>query len=261
MAFDWKRYVSVAERRRKAEVAAARFGAVGKDFSPVIVSGRSIALTFWGKAWCRNLERYSDFTNRLPRGRTYVRAGAVVDLRIGAGEILARVSGSSLYETTVTVAALPKARWQTLSADCAGSIDSLVDLMQGRLSGPVMERICREGSGLFPSNREIAFRCSCPDWAAMCKHVAAVLYGVGARLDESPELLFTLRKVDAAALVARASEGLAVGGKPVNGRRVLDSSKIAELFGIEMAGAPAAPARAGKKACSRRARAKRSRGE
>lgn len=261
MSFGWKPYVPVAQRRRKAQKAVERSRKKGVAFSPVKLAGHAIASTFWGKAWCRNLERYSDYANRLPRGRSYVRAGAVVDLRIGAGEIAARVSGSSLYETTVTVSALPKARWQALAADCAGSIDSLVELMQGRLSKHVMERICREGTGLFPAPKEIAFGCSCPDWAVMCKHVAAVLYGVGARLDESPELLFTLRKVDAAGLVARAGEDLPLAKKAPDARKVLESAKIAEVFGIEMAGAAArAPEMnaAGKAAGKKAARNRRS---
>ncbi|MEO6597882.1 MAG: SWIM zinc finger family protein, partial [Planctomycetota bacterium] len=187
MDWDWKPHVPVAMRRRKAQKELEKARGKGQALSPVSVAGRAIATTFWGKAWCQNLERYSDYSNRLPRGRSYARNGAVIDLNIGAGVVAARVSGSSLYRTTVTVSALPKARWRAIAADCAGSIDSLVELMQGRLSKGVMERVSREGVGLFPAPREIAFECSCPDWARMCKHVAAVLYGVGARLDESPE--------------------------------------------------------------------------
>ncbi|MGQ0652322.1 MAG: SWIM zinc finger family protein [Betaproteobacteria bacterium] len=255
MYFGWKPYVRVAERRRKARKEVEKARRNGERFSPVTLGGRAVARTFWGKAWCQNLERYSDYANRLPRGRSYVRNGAVIDLRIGAGVVAACVCGSSLYKTTVTVSALPEARWQAIAADCAGSIDSLVELMQGRLSRGVMERICREGAGLFPAPKEIAFDCSCPDWAAMCKHVAAVLYGVGARLDEAPELLFTLRKVDAAELVARAGEDLPLAKKAPAAKRLLDHARIAEVFGIEMAGAatPSAPApRASKKKTARK---------
>jgi uncharacterized Zn finger protein len=166
---------------------AARFARKGGTLEPVRVAGRAIAGTFWGKAWCDNMERYSDFANRLPRGRTYVRDGSVIDLRIAAGKVEAQVVGSDIYKTTVKISALPKARWKALGRDCACSIDSLVELLQGRLSRGVMARICRPETGLFPSPKEIAFACSCPDWAAMCKHVAAVLYGVGARLDQKPE--------------------------------------------------------------------------
>lgn len=253
MYYQWKPYVSAAERRLKAERAAARFRKKGKALSPVRIAGRAIANTFWGKAWCDNMERYGDFLNRLPRGRTYVRNGSVIDLQIAAGEVKAQVVGSDIYTTTVNVAALPKARWRGITADCAGSIDSLVELLQGRLSRGVMGRLCRPGTGLFPAPKEIAFNCSCPDWAAMCKHVAAVLYGVGARLDSEPELLFTLRRVDARDLVARAGADLPLARKAPAAGKLLDGAKLAEVFGIEMAEF-AAPASS--KAATKRKRAK-----
>jgi len=235
MFFRWKPYVPVAERRRKAARAAARHARKDGAFDPVRIAGRAIASTFWGKAWCDNMERYSDFSNRLPRGRSYVRNGSVIDLRISAGEVKAQVVGSTLYKTTVKISALPKARWQGIGRDCAGSIDSLIELLQGRLSKGVMERICRQDTGLFPSQKEIAFTCSCPDWASMCKHVAAVLYGIGARLDEKPELLFTLRAVDPKALVARAGEALPFASRVPAAGKVLDDARLADVFGIEMA--------------------------
>ena len=245
MYFQWRPYVSVAERRRKAERAAASYKKkTGRTLSPVAAAHGAIAKTFWGKAWCDNLERYSDYSNRLPRGRSYVRNGSVIDLRIAAGEVSAQVMGSDLYQVKVNIAAVPKTRWTALGGDCAGSIDSLVELLQGRLSKGVMERICRPQTGLFPSPKEIKLNCSCPDWAAMCKHVAAVLYGVGARLDEQPELLFTLRKVDAKDLVARAGAGLPLAKKAPAAGKMLDQSKLAEVFGIEMADAPAPEPRA-----------------
>ena len=243
MYFQWRPYVSVAARRSKAERAAKRAAKKGQAFSPVRIAGQAIAKTFWGKAWCSNMERYSDFSNRLPRGRTYVRNGSVIDLQVAAGEVRAQVVGSSLYKTTVKVSALSGARWKDISADCAGSIDSLVELLQGRFSKGVMERICRPETGLFPSPKEIRFDCSCPDWASMCKHVAAVLYGIGARLDESPELLFTLRKVNAQDLVARASADLPLAKQAPAAGRVLEDAALAEVFGIEMAQADALPGR------------------
>ena len=188
VCYGWRPYVSVAERRRKAAREMQKLRKKGHPVSPVVIEGRTIARTFWGKAWCDNLERYSDFANRLPRGRTYVRNGSVVDLQIAPGEVNALVSGSELYKVAVKVSAVPKARWTSICADCAGAIDSLVELLQGRFSKGVMERICQQKTGLFPAPAEIEFSCSCPDWASMCKHVAAVLYGIGARLDEQPEL-------------------------------------------------------------------------
>ncbi|MDA8382062.1 MAG: hypothetical protein M0037_03115 [Betaproteobacteria bacterium] len=172
-----------------------------------------------------------------------MRNGAVIDIDITAGHVRAQVMGSSLYQVDVRVTALADAQWRAIGAECAQSIDSLVELLQGRLSKAVMARICQPGTGLFPSPREIAFDCSCPDWAAMCKHVAAVLYGVATRLDQEPGLLFTLRQVDAQDLIARVDAGMKPTRKRPSARRVLDEASLADVFGIEMA-APLVPARA-----------------
>jgi len=231
---SWKPYVSVAERRRKAEKAAAKAVKSGAHLAPIAAYRGAIAKTFWGKAWCDNLEHYSDYANRLPRGRTYVRNGSVIDLQLSRGEVRAQVMGSSLYRVEISVATLPEASWRAIVADCAGSIDSLVGLLQGRLSEAVMARISQPGKGLFPAPGEITLRCSCPDWAGMCKHVAAVLYGVGARLDSQPELLFRLRSVDAGALVAQAGAGMTSAAKPPAKRRLLDDAMLADVFGLEM---------------------------
>jgi uncharacterized Zn finger protein len=249
MAFyydDWRPYVSVAARRHQAARALATLAKKGQTISPVVVDGRKIARTFWGKAWCDNLERYSDYANRLPRGRTYVRNGSVVDLQIAPGAVTARVSGSDLYAIDVKVTAVPKARWGAVCQDCTGEIDSLVELLQGRFSERVMTRICEEQAGLFPSPKEITFTCSCPDWASMCKHVAAVLYGIGARLDERPELLFTLRKVNHEDLIAKAGTSLPRIRKGAASGKVLDTGDLSDIFGIEIAqvSTPRAPARA-----------------
>jgi len=224
--FDWMPYVSAEERRQKAQREAAKL----KNASPVVIRGNRIATTFWGKSWCENLERYSDYANRLPRGRSYLRSGSVIDLQIHGGKVEALVSGLLVYRTTLSVAAIPKARWKAICQDVAGQIDSLVELLEGRFSKTTMERLCRQGSGLFPSPSEIHFACSCPDSARMCKHVAAVLYGIGARLDEHPELLFTLREVDQRELITHGTSGLT---KPKSSR-TLEGANLSELFGIEI---------------------------
>ncbi len=233
--WGWKPYVPVAQRRRKAESAAAKVKKVGATLSPIAPSRGAIAKTFWGKAWCENLERYSDYANRLPRGRTYVRNGAVIDLAIGQGEVRAQVMGSSLYRVEVRVAGVGEKHWKAIGADCAGSIDSMVELLQGTFSKTVMQRLCRSGDGLFPAPKEMEFACTCPDWASMCKHVAAALYGVGARLDQRPELLFQLRRVDGNDLLAQAGAGLRLPGKSPAKAKVLDESALGDVFGIEMA--------------------------
>lgn len=250
--FGFKPYVSVAKKREQADRAVRKAKKSGKDFSPIVLTARgAIAKTFWGKAWCNNLEAYSDYENRLPRGRSYVRNGSVIDLTIEPGKVLAQVMGSSLYRIEIGIAALPAKQWQAIVQTSAGSIASLVELLQGKLSTAIMERLCQPKTGLFPSPKEIQLDCSCPDWATMCKHVAAVLYGVGARLDEKPELLFTLRQVDAGDLVSQVAE-LSVKTKKVPAkRRMLDDTALADVFGIELgeaSAAPAAPAAKAKKA-------------
>jgi uncharacterized Zn finger protein len=231
--YAWRPYVPVAQRRRQAEKELKRRKKKGQSVAPVIIDGRTIAKSFWGKSWCENLERYSDYENRLPRGRTYVRNGSVIDLQIKKGEVLASVSGSSLYDIKIAIAPVKAARWKSICRDCAGSIDSLVELLQGRFAKGVMDRVCREGDGLFPSPKEIKLSCSCPDWADMCKHVAATLYGVGARLDEKPQLLFALRGVDESDLLAGAGDDLSL--KTAAPAKVLDGDDVAALFGLEMA--------------------------
>ena len=183
----WKPYVPVAQRRAKAAGHAARVAKKEKrELAPVEIEGLKIARSFWGQAWCQHLERYSDYANRLPRGRTYVRNGSVVDLQIARGKIEALVAGSEVYTVTVSINTLEKAAWKRIKRDCSQSIDSLIDLLQGRFDKGIMQRLTERDAGLFPKPAEIKMQCSCPDWAGLCKHVAAVLYGVGARLDVQP---------------------------------------------------------------------------
>jgi uncharacterized Zn finger protein len=238
-------YVPVAARKAQAARKILSLKKSGRQVSPVQIAGRKIATTFWGAAWCDNLERYSDYANRIPRGRTYVRNGSVIDLQIGGGRVGALVSGSSLYTVAVKVAPVPARQWQAIRVRCAGGIDSLVELLQGRFSKGVMGHLCQQGTGLFPTPEEIEFSCSCPDGAYMCKHVAAVLYGIGARLDHQPELLFRLRKVNEQDLIASAAADAPLSKKAPAAGKVLDPSDVAGVFGVEFV--PAAPLPASKR--------------
>ena len=231
--YGYRKPQTVSSRKAKAEKHLAAAAKNKVVYDPVRIEGRTIARSFWGKAWNHNLESYSDYENRLPRGRSYLSSGQVLDLKIGAGTIDALVMGSSLYRVEVRISPLPAPRWKALSAACAGKVGSLVELLQGRLSDQVMAVVTRHGEGLFPSPREITKSCSCPDWADVCKHVAAVLYGVGARLDRQPELLFLLRGVDHLDLIGAAAEGpLAADGARV-GPTIADED-VAGIFGIEL---------------------------
>jgi uncharacterized Zn finger protein len=203
----------------------------GKKIEPVVVKGRAIAETFWGRAWCGHLEKFSDYANRLPRGRTYVRNGSVCHLEIAEGAVDAVVSGSELYEVRVRIRKLSGDRWRDLRRRCTRGIGSLLELLQGRVSESVMQVVTDRERGLFPHPREIDLDCSCPDYADMCKHVAAVLYGVGARLDDEPELLFRLRGVDPEALVVEGAVPEVVGRE--KGRRIA-AADLSDVFGIEV---------------------------
>ncbi len=249
----WRPYVPVAQRRRRAAKKLAKMKKSGRDVSPVEIAGRKIATTFWGEAWCKNLEAYSDYENRLPRGRTYVRNGSVIDLKIEAGRVRALVSGTDFYTVDIEIKPLQKKRWKAIKGLCAGQIGSLVELLQGSISKGVMEIVSRKGEGLFPSPDEITLDCSCPDWATMCKHVAATLYGVGARLDHAPELLFTLRGVDPTEMVEAAVDQRLTVAKPRRGR-VLETDELSSVFGIDIdmdgvsSDRASAPTKAGKTA-------------
>jgi len=233
--YGWRPYVPVAVRRARARKKIETLRKKGMDVQPVEIEGRKIARTFWGEAWCDHLESFSDYANRLPRGRTYVRNGSVCHLGIATGQIHAMVSGSELYKVKIAIKTLPGRKWRAVKGRCSGQVGSLLELLQGRLSKSVMAVVTDRDKGLFPLPREISLNCNCPDWAVMCKHVAAVLYGVGARLDEKPELLFLLRGVDHEELISSEAGAVAAATAGTRGgRRRLAAADLADVFGIEM---------------------------
>lgn len=234
MSSDWPPYVPVAKRRAKARRTMEKLRKNGKKIYPIEIAGRKIAATFWGKAWCAHLERFSDYANRLPRGRTYVRNGSVCHLEIQKGMIAAMVIGTEIYNIKIRIDPLAKNLWIAVLKKCAGEIGSMLELLQGKLSDNVMKAVTDPNSGLFPQPEEIKLDCDCPDWATMCKHVAAVLYGIGARLDDSPELLFLLRDVDHMELIE--SEVSIPQSAP---ERPIVTGDLSDIFGIDLEPAPA----------------------
>ncbi len=238
--YDFPPYVPVAERRRRAARKLVQLRRKGQVPAPVVLAPRAlIARTFWGQAWCDHLESYADYASRLPRGRSYVRNGSVIDLQIAKGEVRALVSGSDIYEVRIAIAPLAASRWKAVRKECAGQIGTIVELLSGRLSQAVMEKLCHRERGLFPSGRDMVMRCSCPDGARLCTHLAAVLYGVGARFDDAPELLFTLRGVDGAELIAAAGDARGVVPRTDPTHGTLATDDLAEIFGIDLAPADA----------------------
>ncbi|MDW7771638.1 MAG: hypothetical protein SCH71_01990 [Desulfobulbaceae bacterium] len=237
--WGYPKYVTVAEKKAKVEKKLAQLRKKRPDITPVVIEGNTLARTWWGKSWNRNLERYADYSNRIGRGKSYVRHGAVLDLKIKGGRVTALVQGTRAkpYEVVVHIAPVKKANWDHIRKLCQGELRSLADLLSGKFPKGLGDIFLSEGKGLFPTPKEISFDCSCPDWASMCKHVAATLYGIGARLDENPLLFFTLRQADTEELVARAVQGktgdlLARAGRKSS--RVIDDADLSGLFGIDM---------------------------
>ena len=231
--YGWAPYVPVAKRRARAAREMKKLLNQGMKIEPIEIQGRKIARTFWGEAWCNHLEKFSDYQNRLPRGRTYARNGSVCHLSISKGRIEAIVSGSELYKIDIDITPLSTNKWKHVRQQCAGQIGSMLELLQGRFSDNVMKIVTDKEKGLFPKPDEIKLACNCPDWAGMCKHIAAVLYGVGARLDHQPELLFLLRNVDQEQLIsAELDMQTATAGK--GKRRRLAETDLSSVFGVDI---------------------------
>ena len=233
-------YVSVAEKRANGARALAKLLKKSKrPAEPVVIAHRKrrLTTTFWGQAWADNLERYADLANRLPRGRAYLRNGAVLDLAIAGGRVEAFVASGELYGVTIGIAPMAKARWRRVVTRCTGRIGSLVGLLRGELSDDVLAVLTHAKDGLFPQPREMTLDCSCPDRAGVCKHLAAVLYGVGIRLDARPELFFVLRQVDQTELLSSATAGAVSRARQAAGKRIADD-RLSAVFGIELEDAP-----------------------
>jgi len=237
--FRFPKYVSVAEKKEKAAKKLQQLKKKRPDIQPIIIEGNTLAKTWWGKAWNNNLTKYADYSNRVGRGRSYLRHGAVLDLKIESGMVHALVQGSSStpYRVDIAIQKISKSSWKKIKGECQGKIDSLQELLHGKFPKALAETFISKDHGLFPSPREIEFDCSCPDWADMCKHVAAVLFGIGSRLDDDPMLFFKLRGIDGNELVAQAvkdnTSQLLKKAKKKTGR-VLDNIDISDVFGIDM---------------------------
>ena len=226
---------SIAQQRRSAEKRLATLRKKNSNIQPIVIDGRKIAKTWWGIAWCKNLERYADYENRIGRGRSYVQNGFVLDLRIAEGMVTAQVSGSKLYKITIKIDRLHDKKWKKIAAQCAKRIDSIAALVEGTFPEEFQEVFMKQGDGLFPSPKEIHMNCSCPDWATMCKHVAAALYGVGAKLDSDPLLFFTLRGIDPTALIKKSVDekmkSLLANARKKS-KRVISEKDVGRIFGV-----------------------------
>lgn len=236
---EYPPYVPVGERRAKAEKKLLQLRKKQPGIKPVIIAGTTLAKTWWGKSWNSNLERYADYSNRIGRGRSYVRHRAVLDLQLTPGKISALVQGSQAqpYHVAITVGTLSAKNWATIRTACAGCFDSLSELLAGTFPQALKDLFFAKGAGLFPSPQEIHFDCSCPDWASMCKHVAAALYGVGARLDEEPTLFFTLRGITIDDIITQTvadTTQTLLRKAERQSANVLEDVDLGDVFGIQL---------------------------
>ncbi|GHV39323.1 hypothetical protein FACS1894187_19160 [Synergistales bacterium] len=235
--FDYE-YKSVAEKKADAEAQIAKLRKKNPNIAPIVIEGRKIAKTWWGVAWNKNLESYADFASRISRGSAYVKNGMVLDLQIASGEISALVQGSrkTPYSVSISIDKMPASKWDSIVKQCSRRIGGIAELVDGKFPEELSQVFLQQGTGLFPSPKEIHFKCSCPDFAYMCKHVAAALYGVGAKLDGNPKLFFTLRDIDFSALIKKSIEDkmanmLKNAGK--KSKRIINDADITGLFGVE----------------------------
>ena len=235
--YGFPRYESVAEKKAKASRSLAKMKKKNPDIEPVIIEGRTLVKSWWGKSWNINLESYADYSNRIERGKRYVRNNAVLDLKISKGKVAAKVQGSRVkpYDVEITIDALDNKKWEQVTELCNHRIDSLEQLIEGKFPKELEILFTEKKYGMFPSPKEIHFACSCPDWAYMCKHVAATLYGIGARLDNDPMLFFTLRDIDGQMLIRKSMERklesmLKNAGK--KSKREIAAKDISDIFGL-----------------------------
>ena len=230
-------YVPVAEKKEKAQRQIEKLRKKDPDISPVIIEGNKISNTWWGIAWNKNLESYADYANRIGRGRSYVKNGFVIDLRIKTYEVTALVQGTSSkpYKIDIKFEPVSKHKWEKIISKCSNKIDGIEELVEGKFPKALEEIFISHESGLFPSPKEIKFSCSCPDWAYMCKHVAAVLYGIGARFDEDPTLFFVLRDIDFKVLLKKSLEDKMKSmllNADKKSKRIIDDVNVSDLFNI-----------------------------
>ncbi|SDP43750.1 SWIM zinc finger family protein [Desulforhopalus singaporensis] len=241
--WGFPKYVTVAEKKARALKKLEKLKKKNPGIKPVILQGKTLARNWWGKSWNKNLERYADYENRIDRGRSYVRLGAVLDLQIKREKISALVAGSAEqpYKVEISIMPITLERWKEIRQQCEGQLQSLQDLLAGKFPESLADIFFSKDKGLFPDPKAIKLDCSCPDWATMCKHVAATLYGVGARLDEDPSLFFILRGVNTNELIAKAVEDSAKKLAAKAGKKsgnVLDDADLSDIFGIDMDNVP-----------------------
>ena len=221
---------TIEELRQRVKMTSQAAAKKNKDYAPVPpIKGRNICQSWWGQAWCRNLEQYADYESRLDRGKRYVKTGTVIDLKIKKGKVEARVQGTrrAPYKVEIRISPLSEENCQKIIEKCGRRIENMESLIKGEFPMDLQELFTGK-DGLFPTPREISFSCSCPDWALMCKHVAAAMYGIGVRLDENPFYFFD-RFINVA-LESKVESMLRNAEKSSD--RIIEDADLTALFGV-----------------------------
>jgi len=233
---DWGPRETVGERRARCEKLIAKLRKKkGVIIRPIIIEGMKITKTFWGNAWCKNMESYADYSHRIDRGRSYARHRSIIDLSETKNGFTAQVLGTDPYQVDIAITPLPPATRKALKKTCTGKVDSLINLLSGSLDDSIMSHMANPENGLFPKPEEIKITCNCPDYATLCKHAAAVLYGIGHRLDTDPKLLFKLRQVDHSELANTATQTIGtIAAEAQKSDADLDDTDLSDIFGIDI---------------------------
>lgn len=227
-------YQTIDELRNKNIKKKITYIKKHPDANPIVLTG-TLGKTWWGKAWNQNLERYADYANRLPRGKRYIKAESIFDFSIEQGYVKGIVAGSGRtpYEVSIQIDPLSEKDWDNLQKLCGNRIESMDLLLQGKFPQELKEQFFMKDHGLFPSPKQIHIDCSCPDYAILCKHAAAILYAVSIRLDENPSLFFELRNISMNQLIKKAlGENIdqLIKNSKKKSKRILDEEDIEGLF-------------------------------
>ncbi len=235
--YDYGYYETKAEKRRRIGEKLERLRKTDPNIAPLTIEGNTLAKSWWGKAWGKNLESYADYKSRLSRGKNYVKQGAILDLKIEEGKVNSKISGSGskIYDCEIHIERLSDERLKKILEHCQNKISTLDALLTGDFSEELLELFQDKSYGLFPSPDEISFRCDCPDVANICKHVAATLYAIGTKFDDDPMFFFELRQIESENLIQKSVEKklenmLEHVGKKTS--RTMDASKISDVFGL-----------------------------
>lgn len=216
--------LKAADLERLAQQHREQLAAAGVELHPVVSRSRKLATSFWGSAWMRRLSVCEAGGLCLAPGRTLLRHGCVLDVRVTPGRAEALVSADELYEVELRLSPPEEEQVEHLATLCAGKIDTLLSLLEGRVDEALLQQLCDPENGLLPDARDWHISCSCPDWAEPCPHAAAVMYALGVLLDSQPELLFTLRSIDPAVLIRRPQQATAC----------FDAASLSATFGIDL---------------------------